>query len=62
MIILEFVYKGSPVSVISFPELEFTESAKELIVSMMKHGMIKKPENWDRFNFYPSHVDGFWRG
>jgi hypothetical protein len=61
MIILEFIYKGSPVSVIPFHDLDYTDSGKELIKSMIKRGLVKRPENYDRYAFYPSEQGGIWR-
>ena len=62
MIILEFIYKGTPVSVIPFKDLAFTDSSKELIRNMLRMGLVKYPENWDRVEFYPSEKEGLWRG
>lgn len=62
MVILEFIYKNTPVSVIPFKDLEFCESSKDLIRSMIKNGRVRKPENWDRYEFYCAEKGGVWRG
>ena len=62
MIVLEFIYKGSPVSVVPFPDLDFTDSGKELIKSMIKRGLVKRPENYDRYEFHAEQSNVLWRG
>ena len=62
MIILEFIYNGSPISVVPFPDLEFTESGRDLIISMLKRGLIRRPADYDRIEFYPDRQNVIWRG
>ena len=62
MVVLEFIYNGSPVSVVPFPELDFTESSQELIKLMIKRGLVRRPGNYDRYEFHAEQSNIVWRG
>lgn len=52
MIVLEFIHRDRPVSVVPFPDLAFTESGMDLVKSMIKRGLVRKPERYDRYEFH----------
>lgn len=61
MLILEFIYKGTPVRTLQFHNLEFTEENQRLLREELRAGHIERPENWDLIKFYPELDESIWR-